>query len=163
MCNCTSENLEIPGLVLTHHPGMTENGLLRFIWKATWLDVNHFTAADTVGVHRAIGKHFLLRLFEHNRLSGLSIELIAGNHSRLSAFWSGFGGLTPSYNRPLLCQCRSSVVPGWRRNGGRNASVPVRGVPGPGTAQAPACAGRVGWGLSMLSVIVRSKLPEETQ
>ena len=24
MCNCTSENLEIPGLVLTHHPGMTE-------------------------------------------------------------------------------------------------------------------------------------------
>jgi hypothetical protein len=23
MCNCTSENLEIPGLVLTHHPGMT--------------------------------------------------------------------------------------------------------------------------------------------
>jgi uncharacterized protein len=30
MCNGTSENLEIPGLVLTHHPGMTENGLLRF-------------------------------------------------------------------------------------------------------------------------------------
>jgi enoyl-CoA hydratase/carnithine racemase len=28
MCNCTSENLEIPGLVLTHHPGMTEtNGI----------------------------------------------------------------------------------------------------------------------------------------
>jgi hypothetical protein len=24
MCNCTSENLEIPGLVLAHHPGMTE-------------------------------------------------------------------------------------------------------------------------------------------
>jgi intracellular septation protein A len=24
MCNCTSENLEIPGLVLSHHPGMTE-------------------------------------------------------------------------------------------------------------------------------------------
>src|SRR5512140_2003738 len=24
MCNCTSENLEIPGLVLTHHPGLTE-------------------------------------------------------------------------------------------------------------------------------------------
>src|ERR1700730_6726638 len=23
MCNCTSENLEIPGLVLTHHPGTT--------------------------------------------------------------------------------------------------------------------------------------------
>ena len=23
MCNCTSENLEIPGLVLAHHPGMT--------------------------------------------------------------------------------------------------------------------------------------------
>src|SRR6266481_4960860 len=23
MCNCTSENLEVPGLVLTHHPGMT--------------------------------------------------------------------------------------------------------------------------------------------
>jgi hypothetical protein len=23
MCNCTSEKLEIPGLVLTHHPGMT--------------------------------------------------------------------------------------------------------------------------------------------
>ena len=23
MCDCTSENLEIPGLVLTHHPGMT--------------------------------------------------------------------------------------------------------------------------------------------
>src|ERR1700686_5367755 len=23
MCNCTSENLEIPGLMLTHHPGMT--------------------------------------------------------------------------------------------------------------------------------------------
>ncbi len=23
MCNCTSENIEIPGLVLTHHPGMT--------------------------------------------------------------------------------------------------------------------------------------------
>ncbi len=23
MCNCTSKNLEIPGLVLTHHPGMT--------------------------------------------------------------------------------------------------------------------------------------------
>src|SRR6202035_799923 len=23
MCNCTSENLEIPGLVLRHHPGMT--------------------------------------------------------------------------------------------------------------------------------------------
>jgi hypothetical protein len=22
LCNCTSENLEIPGLVLTHHPGM---------------------------------------------------------------------------------------------------------------------------------------------
>jgi hypothetical protein len=22
MCNCTSEDLEIPGLVLTHHPGM---------------------------------------------------------------------------------------------------------------------------------------------
>ena len=29
MCNCTSENLEIPGLVLAHHPGMTELGLLR--------------------------------------------------------------------------------------------------------------------------------------
>jgi len=30
MCNCTSENLEIPGLVLAHHPGMTnkiQNGL----------------------------------------------------------------------------------------------------------------------------------------
>jgi A/G-specific adenine glycosylase len=26
MCNCTSENLEIPGLVLTHHPGMTLYG-----------------------------------------------------------------------------------------------------------------------------------------
>ena len=50
--------------MLTHHPGMTENGLLRFIWKATWRDVNHFTAADMVGVHRAIGKHFLLRLWE---------------------------------------------------------------------------------------------------
>src|ERR1700730_8741078 len=25
MCHCTSENLEIPGLVLTHHPGMTES------------------------------------------------------------------------------------------------------------------------------------------
>jgi hypothetical protein len=24
MRNCASENLEIPGLVLTHHPGMTE-------------------------------------------------------------------------------------------------------------------------------------------
>jgi hypothetical protein len=24
MCYCTLENLEIPGLVLTHHPGMTE-------------------------------------------------------------------------------------------------------------------------------------------
>jgi hypothetical protein len=24
MCDCTSENLEIPGPVLTHHPGMTE-------------------------------------------------------------------------------------------------------------------------------------------
>jgi hypothetical protein len=23
MCNCTSGNLEIPGLVLAHHPGMT--------------------------------------------------------------------------------------------------------------------------------------------
>jgi len=23
MCSCTSGNLEIPGLVLTHHPGMT--------------------------------------------------------------------------------------------------------------------------------------------
>jgi hypothetical protein len=29
MCNCTSGNLEIPGLVLTHNPGMTECGLLR--------------------------------------------------------------------------------------------------------------------------------------
>src|ERR1700741_1889941 len=28
MCNCTSENLEIPGLVLTHHPGMTGISLL---------------------------------------------------------------------------------------------------------------------------------------
>src|SRR5947208_8005310 len=25
MCNCTSENLEIPGLVLAHHPGMTKS------------------------------------------------------------------------------------------------------------------------------------------
>jgi hypothetical protein len=25
MCNCTSENLEIPGMVLTHHPGMTRS------------------------------------------------------------------------------------------------------------------------------------------
>jgi hypothetical protein len=24
MCDCTSENLEIPGPVLKHHPGMTE-------------------------------------------------------------------------------------------------------------------------------------------
>src|SRR5205814_858902 len=24
ICNCTSDNLEIPGLVLTHHPGITE-------------------------------------------------------------------------------------------------------------------------------------------
>jgi hypothetical protein len=23
MCNCKSENFEIPGLVLAHHPGMT--------------------------------------------------------------------------------------------------------------------------------------------
>ena len=107
--------------------------LVRRIWKATWLDVNHFTAADMVCVHRAIGKHFLLRLFEHNRLSGLTNELVGGNHSRFSAFGSGFGGLIPSYNRPLLCQCRPSVV----LDGASNASVPVRGVPGPGTAQAP--------------------------
>jgi hypothetical protein len=26
MCNCTSGNLEISGLVLTHHPGMTAFG-----------------------------------------------------------------------------------------------------------------------------------------
>jgi hypothetical protein len=31
--NCAPENLEIPGLVLTHHPGMTESGLLRFARK----------------------------------------------------------------------------------------------------------------------------------
>jgi hypothetical protein len=30
MCNCTSENLEIPGLVPTHHPGMTESKSYRF-------------------------------------------------------------------------------------------------------------------------------------
>src|ERR1700722_10608199 len=26
MCTCTLENLEIPGLVLKHHPGMTKTG-----------------------------------------------------------------------------------------------------------------------------------------
>jgi hypothetical protein len=31
------------------------------------------------GVHHAIGKHFLLRLFEHNRLSDLTNELVGGN------------------------------------------------------------------------------------
>jgi len=48
-------------------------------------------SADMAGVHRAIGKHFLLRLFEHNPLSGLTNELVAGNHSRFSAFGSGLG------------------------------------------------------------------------
>jgi hypothetical protein len=28
-----ARNLEIPGLVLTHHPGMTESGLLRHCWQ----------------------------------------------------------------------------------------------------------------------------------
>src|ERR1700690_4300976 len=51
MCHCTSENLEIPGLVLAHHPGMTfvgfrerslrlrhdpDIGLRRF--PALWID-----------------------------------------------------------------------------------------------------------------------------
>ena len=38
MCNCTSENLEIPGLVLTHHPGMTTrlNGCLK-TERESWL------------------------------------------------------------------------------------------------------------------------------
>ncbi|SHG13284.1 hypothetical protein SAMN05444169_0712 [Bradyrhizobium erythrophlei] len=30
MCNCTSENLEIPDMVLTHHSGMTEEELRHF-------------------------------------------------------------------------------------------------------------------------------------
>jgi hypothetical protein len=42
-----------------------------------------------LGVHRAIGKYFLLRLFEHNRLSDLTNELVARNHPRFSVFWSG--------------------------------------------------------------------------
>jgi hypothetical protein len=33
MCNCTSGNLEIPGLVLAHHPGMTVERRMQFETK----------------------------------------------------------------------------------------------------------------------------------
>jgi hypothetical protein len=46
-----------------------------------------------VGVHRAVGKHFLLRLFEHNRLSDLTNELVGGNHPRFLGVLVRFGDL----------------------------------------------------------------------
>src|ERR1700689_2867677 len=50
MCKCTSENLEIPGLVLTHHPGMTE--LVRQQNRSL-----HLAEADTIAIALAPAAH----------------------------------------------------------------------------------------------------------
>src|ERR1022692_3181872 len=109
MCNCTSENLEIPGLVLTHHPGMTEVG------SPTLLAMTAQTKERTMPWPEPVtlsGPHAQLKPLSHDQIGGLTE---AGKDGELGKLWytalSSAEGMGKEIDRRLGLQAAGAMLP----------------------------------------------------
>jgi putative endonuclease len=105
MRNCASENLEIPGLVLTHHPGMTpiENPTIKVMAYYVYILASRKDGATYIGVTNDLVR----RIYEHRTkaVSGFSSRY---NITRLVWF--------EIYDDPVSAISREKELKKWKRS-----------------------------------------------